>query len=61
MVSFDRLDSMRQDDSLDKLLGDKEGGGNTGETTKKKIFTFRNSNKGRDSLYCIELATVNNV
>ena len=54
MVSFDRLDSMRQDDSLDKLLGDKEGGGNTGET-------FRNSNRGRDSLYCIELATVNNV
>ena len=60
MVSFDRLDSMRQDDSLDKLRGDKEGGGNTGDT-KKKIFTFRNSNKGRDSLYCIELATVNNV
>ena len=38
MVSFDRLDSMRQDDSLDKLLGDKEGGGNTGETTKKRFL-----------------------
>lgn len=38
MVSFDRLDSMRQDDSLDKLLGDKEGGGNTGETKKKDFY-----------------------
>ena len=38
MVSFDRLDSMRQDDSLDKLLGDNEGGENTSETKKKDFY-----------------------